>query len=119
MDAMTNESSSILTNTTRCERCGMVATVSYVGPEGATHFVCEHHLPQPAQHHDTGTGHDHADMSGMDKHAGHSTNMFRDRFWVSLVVTIPTVLYSTMFQERFGKLGAAAALAGHLVGRKF
>jgi len=28
-------------------------------------------------------------------------------------------LYSTIFQERFGRLGAAAAVAGHLLGRKF
>jgi len=28
-------------------------------------------------------------------------------------------LYATIFQERFGRLGAAAAIAGHLMGRKF
>ena len=28
-------------------------------------------------------------------------------------------LYLRMFQERYGKTGAAAALAGHLLGRKF
>ena len=28
-------------------------------------------------------------------------------------------LYSTIFQERFGRLGATAAMAGHLLGRKF
>jgi ferredoxin len=28
-------------------------------------------------------------------------------------------LYSTIFQERFGRLGAAAAMAGHFLGRKF
>lgn len=28
-------------------------------------------------------------------------------------------LYSTIFQERYGRLGATAAMAGHLVGRKF
>ena len=28
-------------------------------------------------------------------------------------------LYSAIFQERFGRLGAATALAGHLLGRKF
>ncbi len=28
-------------------------------------------------------------------------------------------LYTTMFQERFGRLGATAAMAGHLLGRKF
>lgn len=30
-----------------------------------------------------------------------------------------TALYLTMFQERYGKLGAAKALAGYLVGRRF
>jgi Cu2+-exporting ATPase len=34
-----------------------------------------------------------------DKHAGHSVNMFRDRFWWSLILTIPVVLYSQMVQE--------------------
>ena len=28
-------------------------------------------------------------------------------------------LYSTLFQERYGKLGATAVMAGHLLGRKF
>ncbi len=31
---------------------------------------------------------------GMDKHAGHSTAMFLRKFWVSLALTIPVVLYS-------------------------
>ena len=74
-----------------CERCGMVATVSYVGPEGATHFVCEHHLPTE------GIKPEKND-SKSEMHHGHSANMFRERFWISLIVTIPTVLYSTMFQ---------------------
>jgi Cu2+-exporting ATPase len=30
----------------------------------------------------------------VDKHAGHSLAMFRDRFYVSLVLTVPVVLYS-------------------------
>ncbi len=34
-----------------------------------------------------------------DKHAGHSVNMFRDRFWWSLILTVPIVLYSQMVQE--------------------
>ena len=45
-------------------------------------------------------GHDqHADH---DKHAGHSVAMFRDRFWLSLALTIPIVFYSPMIQEWFG-----------------
>lgn len=31
---------------------------------------------------------------GQDKHAGHSTAMFLRKFWVSLILTIPIVLYS-------------------------
>lgn len=31
--------------------------------------------------------------AGQDKHAGHSTEMFLRKFWVSLILTIPVVLY--------------------------
>jgi P-type Cu2+ transporter len=37
-----------------------------------------------------------------DKHAGHSPAMFRDRFWLSLVLTIPTVIYAREVQEWLG-----------------
>ncbi|MBI4032810.1 cadmium-translocating P-type ATPase [Candidatus Berkelbacteria bacterium] len=37
-----------------------------------------------------------------DRHAGHSVNMFRDRFWLSLALTIPVVLYSPSLQELLG-----------------
>lgn len=40
--------------------------------------------------------------SGHDKHAGHSPEMFRDRFWLSFILTIPVVLYSHMVQEWLG-----------------
>ncbi len=33
-----------------------------------------------------------------DKHEGHSPEMFRDKFWLSLALTIPTLLYSEMVQ---------------------
>ncbi len=41
---------------------------------------------------DGGTHDEHA--GGHDKHAGHSVSMFRDKFWLSLVLTIPIVLLS-------------------------
>ena len=41
----------------------------------------------------------HAGHGGHDKHAGHSVAMFRDRFWLSLLLSIPVVLYSPMVQE--------------------
>jgi Cu2+-exporting ATPase len=37
-----------------------------------------------------------------DKHAGHSVAMFRDRFWVCLILTIPVVLFSEMVQDWLG-----------------
>jgi Cu2+-exporting ATPase len=37
-----------------------------------------------------------------DKHAGHDPAMFRDRFWLTLALTIPVVYFSEMFQELLG-----------------
>src|SRR5262245_38918026 len=37
-----------------------------------------------------------------DRHAGHSVEMFRDRFWITLLLTIPTLVWSDMVQRWFG-----------------
>jgi Cu2+-exporting ATPase len=37
-----------------------------------------------------------------DKHAGHSEAMFSRRFWISLVLTLPVLVYAELFQELFG-----------------
>lgn len=37
-----------------------------------------------------------------DKHAGHSTNMFRVKFWRSLFLSIPVVLYSSLARDVLG-----------------
>lgn len=42
------------------------------------------------------------DTTGRDKHAGHSVAMFRDKFWLSLALTVPTVFWEPMIQEWFG-----------------
>ncbi|MDQ3396566.1 MAG: heavy metal translocating P-type ATPase, partial [Deinococcota bacterium] len=39
---------------------------------------------------------------GHDKHAGHSPEMFRNRFWLSLVLTVPILYFDMHFQEWFG-----------------
>ena len=39
---------------------------------------------------------------GHDKHAGHDPQMFRDRFWLTLALTVPVVYFSHMFQELLG-----------------
>ena len=52
------------------------------------------------QHHDQHPGDATAGIvashenSGHDRHEGHSVAMFRDKFWLSLALTIPTVLLS-------------------------
>jgi Cu2+-exporting ATPase len=35
-----------------------------------------------------------ADHPARDRHAGHSVAMFRDRFWISLALTIPVIVWS-------------------------
>ena len=44
----------------------------------------------------------HGGHGGHDKHAGHSVAMFRDRFWLSLALTLPVIFFSEMIQEWFG-----------------
>ena len=44
----------------------------------------------------------HGDHSGHDKHAGHSVEMFRSRFLVSLLLTIPTVVWGHMLGSLTG-----------------
>jgi len=54
----------------------------------------DHHTGQVPDSHKKHSGH------GVD-HSGHEL-MFRNRFWVSLVLTIPVLLFSPMIQEWFG-----------------
>jgi Cu2+-exporting ATPase len=51
-----------------------------------------------AHQHEHGNGH----SGGHDKHAGHNVAMFRDRFWLSLILTLPVVFYSETIQDWFG-----------------
>ena len=37
-----------------------------------------------------------------DKHAGHSVAMFRDKFWISLLLTLPTLVWGHMLQGALG-----------------
>lgn len=44
----------------------------------------------------------HADHVGHDKHADHSVERFRNRFWVCLVLTTPALIWKPMLQQWFG-----------------
>jgi Cu2+-exporting ATPase len=43
--------------------------------------------------------HQHAEHQEHDKHAGHSVMMFKDKFWLSLLMTIPVLVYSEMISS--------------------
>jgi P-type Cu2+ transporter len=60
------------------------------------------------KHRPDGQGHHE---HGHDKHAGHSVEMFRRRFWVCLVLTIPALVWEPMLQDWFGY--TAPELPGH------
>ena len=47
--------------------------------------------------------HEHRhEAGGYDKHAGHSVAMFRDRFWLTLLLTLPTLLWGHMLPRLLG-----------------
>ncbi|HKS73670.1 MAG TPA: hypothetical protein VJQ82_10780 [Terriglobales bacterium] len=56
-----------------------------------------HHRGKSAQRHTPRSTPAHEDAAhdphaAHDKHAGHSVAMFRNKFWVSLALTIPTLV---------------------------
>ncbi|KUM36713.1 copper-translocating P-type ATPase [Arthrobacter sp. EpRS71] len=67
----------------------------------------EHHATSAApQHQKHGhQGHDGADdhaVHSHGQHAGHSTAMFKDRFWLTLALSVPVVYFSPMFGHLLG-----------------
>jgi P-type Cu2+ transporter len=76
-------------------------------PGSPAHAGHEHHPTagtsreeghQPAH----GTPGDHDAHAGHDKHAGHSVEMFRRKFWGTLLLSIPTVVWAPMIQHWLG-----------------
>jgi P-type Cu2+ transporter len=62
----------------------------------------EHHHADATPEHG-----DHQDHPGQGGHGGHGDHadhaaMFRDRFWLTVVLTIPVVVFSEMFQRLLG-----------------
>jgi Cu2+-exporting ATPase len=86
---------------TPCELCGMVAEITTTDYHGVIHYYCAHHAP-PIDHGHNEHTHHGAVGTHHDKHAGHSVNMFKQKFWVSLALTTPTLIYSPMIQGWLG-----------------
>src|SRR5438105_5221735 len=60
------------------------------------------HMAQMTEEHDATSAVVHGAHRAHDRHAGHSVAMFRDRFWLSLALTIPVVALSRDIQQWFG-----------------
>ena len=74
---------------------------SPLSPTDEHHHAPEDHRPNPTAH-DTDL-HAHGSQAGQGHHAGHAghAEVFRRRFWISLILAIPVVLYSQMVMELF------------------
>jgi P-type Cu2+ transporter len=62
---------------------------------GHPHHAHEHSADQAV--HDDHSGHD-----AHDKHAGHSVAMFRNKFWITLLLTLPTLVWGEMIPQLLG-----------------
>jgi len=57
----------------------------------------------PAHHaHHAGGGQDDHMVHSHGQHAGHSTAMFKKRFWLTLILSVPVVYFSPMFAHLLG-----------------
>jgi Cu2+-exporting ATPase len=68
------------------------------------------HGQEPHDAHGTGHG-----GSGHDKHAGHSVEIFRQKFWGTLLLSIPTVIWAPMIQHWFGYEASGGSVASRWV----
>lgn len=73
----------------RQERPGMC-------PECGMNLIPE--KSKESSHHDHHRGRD-MEARGFDKHEGHSTNIFKAKFWTSLALSVPIVAYSDIAQK--------------------
>jgi len=60
------------------------------------------HEDSRTEHHVRDKHEGHHGHQGHDQHATHSVEMFRDKFWWSVALTVPTVVWSPMIQQWLG-----------------
>jgi P-type Cu2+ transporter len=77
----------------------------------------DHHVStEGAGQHEIHTTHGRHDASaGHDKHAGHSVEMFRQKFWGTLLLSIPTIIWAPMIQHWFGYNAPGGAAASRWI----
>ena len=83
-----------------------------MNPSTSGHDHDHHHGHTPAARPDrafaasappaTAAAERHEAHAAHDRHAGHSVAMFRDRFWITLLLSVPTLVWSDMIQMWLG-----------------
>jgi Cu2+-exporting ATPase len=73
------------------------APVPAHGPGQEEHSAYEH-----PHHTFRGAQSDRDAHDGYERHAGHSVEMFRRKFWGTLLLSIPTLVWAPMIQHWFG-----------------
>jgi Cu2+-exporting ATPase len=92
-------------------------------PAAAVHE--HHHL----QHHDSNrrpapaafgmSDGGHGEHASHDRHAGHSVEMFRQKFWGTLLLSIPTIIWAPMIQHWFGYEAPGGTVASRWIPAMF
>lgn len=73
----------------------------------------DHH---PLAHEEPHSAHDvHGIGAGHDQHAGHSVEMFRQKFWGTLLLSVPTIIWAPMIQHWFGYQAPGGAVASRWI----
>jgi len=73
-----------------------------VNSSSSEHASHHHHGPGPPARRHSSHEHTAAGHSEHGQHRGHSVEMFRDRFWISLLLSLATLAWSSMVQAWLG-----------------
>ncbi len=81
-----------------CPECGMTLVPASPDPKPSAHNAKHGNMGENSQSRQ-GYGESHNQDGGFNKHEGHKTNVFKIKFWVSFVLSIPVVAYSEIVQK--------------------
>ena len=73
-----------------------------------------HHSGASGEHPERLEGVTHDSHAGHERHAGHSPAMFRQKFWLSLLLTIPVVIWAEHIQALLGYTAPTFPLSDRL-----
>src|SRR5689334_16439788 len=83
--------------------------------KNAPHAQERHALAAGSRQQETRVHGGHDAVAGDDKHTGHSVEMFRQKFWGTLLLSIPTVVWAPMIQLWFGYTAPGGAMASRWI----